>query len=133
MALALGFMAPDDDEDRATKNFHRYSQRVVDKFVSELSFFYNPVEFHKLFSGSMFPALGLISDFLRFLKHFGMEVTGIDFEGTPSEKVRKAAQPVKNLMKMAPVTKAMVPYIASLSDNFAREYDVTIQEESSIR
>src|SRR6185369_10333740 len=25
MALSLGFMAPDDDEDKATKNFFRYS------------------------------------------------------------------------------------------------------------
>ena len=47
-SLALGFLAPDDDDDRASKNAYRYTQRVVDKFVGELSFFYNPLEIQKL-------------------------------------------------------------------------------------
>ena len=95
--FALGFAAPDDDDDRADKNFHRYAQRVVDKFISELSFFYNPAEFQKMLSGSAFPAMGIFSDITRFTDHFIRETTGVDTSHPEytEEQVRKKAQPVK--------------------------------------
>jgi hypothetical protein len=131
-ALALGFIAPDDDDDKAAKNFHRYSQKVVDKFVSELSFFYNPAEFQNILSGGMFPAIGIVADAGRFIKHFAMETTGMDMDpATSYDDARKKAQPIKHLMKMAPVTKSAVTYLAIVNSNFAKEYDVTIQKESN--
>jgi hypothetical protein len=131
MTLALGFVAPDDDEDKATKNLHRYAQRVLDKFVSELSFFYLPSEMEKTLSGGIFPAVGLAGDFNRFMKHFFMETTGMDMDPqTTYDEVRKKAQPVKNLMKMFPFTKSLVTYLAIFSEEFAKEYDVTIQKET---
>ena len=106
LMLSLGFLAPDDDEDKATKNFHRYTLKVVDKFVSELSFFYNPAELEQTLSGGIFPAAGIAQEFTRFFKHFAMETTGMDLDPeTSTEDVRKKAQPIKNFMKMAPVTK----------------------------
>ncbi len=132
MALSLGFIAPDDDEDKAAKNFHRYSQKVVDKFVSELSFFYNPAEMEHTLSGGMFPAVGIAADFSRFFKHFAMETTGMDFKSdTTPEDVREKAQPIKYAMKMAPVTKSLVTYLSIFSSDFAKEFDVTIQKESN--
>jgi hypothetical protein len=131
LAFSLGLISPDDDEDKATKNAHRYAQRVVDKFVGELSFFYNPVEIQKILSGSSFPAIGLFTDIIRFTKHATMEFTGIDladFEKSP-EEARKKAQPIKNAMKMLPVTKSLVTYLAIFDEEFAKEYDVTIQKE----
>ena len=93
--LAIGLMAPDDDDDRASKNFHRYSLRVLDKFVSELSFFYNPVEFQRILSGGMFPAIGLTTDFARFMKHFTIQVTGMDLDpSTTYEEARKHTLPI---------------------------------------
>lgn len=132
--LALGFMAPDDDDDKATKNFYRYSQKVVDKFVSELSFFYNPAEFQNILSGGMFPAIGIVADAGRFIEHFVMETTGMDLDPKTSyDDVRKKAQPIKNLMKMAPVTKSVVTYASILSSDFAKEFDVTIQKNNNLR
>ena len=130
--LALGFVAPDDDDDKADKNFHRYAQRVVDKFISELSFFYNPAEFQKMLSGSAFPAMGIFSDITRFTDHFVRETTGVDTSHPEytEEQVRKKAQPVKNLAKMFPVTKSLVTYIALFDAEFAKEFDVTIQKET---
>jgi len=131
--LALGFMAPDDDDDadRATKNAHRYAQKVVDKFIGELSFFYNPLEFQKLLSGSMFPAMGLTSDMIRFTSHLGTEVTGMDFDSeTTDDEARKKALPTKYLFKMLPVTKSALTYAAILDAEFAKEYDITIQKEN---
>jgi hypothetical protein len=129
--LSLGFMAPDDDADKATKNFHRYSEKVVDKFVGELSFFYNPAEFQNILSGGMFPAIGIVADTGRFIKHFTMETTGMDLDPKTSyDDVRKKAQPIKYLMKMAPVTKSVVTYASILSSDFAEEFDVTIQKNN---
>jgi len=130
--LALGLVAPDDDDDKADKNFHRFAQRTVDRFISELSFFYNPVEFQKILSGSAFPALGIFSDLTRFIYHFNMETTGVDISNLElsEEEARKKAQPVKNLAKMFPITKSLITYGAILDSDFAKEYDVTIQKES---
>jgi transcriptional regulator with XRE-family HTH domain len=133
-AFSLGLLSPDDDDDdKATKNAHRYAQKVVDKFIGELSFFYNPLEVKKLLSGSAFPAIGLFSDVTRFISHTSMEWTGIDvsdFDKSP-EEVRKKAQPIKNLGKMLPLTKSLITYLAIFDSDFAKEYDVTIQKESN--
>lgn len=132
IAMSMGFMSPPDDADKATKNFYRYSQRVVDKFIQELSFFYNPVEFQKILSGGTFPAIGIFSDIEKFSNHFFMQTTGIDFsdyDATP-EETRKKAQPIKYGAKMFPITKSLMTYGAIFSDEFAKEFDITIQKET---
>lgn len=132
MMFSLGFVAPDDDDDKATKNFYRYTQRVIDKFIGELSFFYNPVEFQKILSGGMFPAIGIFSDIERFISHTTMEVTGYDITNPEltTDEVRKKAQPIKNAAKMFPFTKSLITYGAIFDADFAKEYDITIQKES---
>lgn len=132
MMFSLGFVAPDDDDDKATKNFYRYTQRVIDKFIGELSFFYNPVEFQKILSGGMFPAIGIFSDIERFASHTTMEITGYDITdpNLTTDEVRKKAQPIKNAAKMFPFTKSLMTYGAIFDADFAKEYDITIQKES---
>jgi hypothetical protein len=133
--FALGFMAPDDEDDKATKNAFRYTQRVVDKFVGELSFFYNPVNFEQVLSGSTFPALGITTDFYKVMSNFFMETTGYDFtnpEKTP-EEIRKAAQPIKRAIKMIPAGKSFLTWMSMIDSEFAKEYDITIQKETSVR
>lgn len=130
-AFSLGLIAPEDDEDRAAKNLHRYTQKVIHRFIGELSFFYNPAEFGSVLTGGIFPAISLIEDFARFMRHFWLETTGLDLDpDTSFEDVRKKAQPIKHLMKMFPGTKSAVTYFSILSEEFAREYDVTIQKDS---
>jgi hypothetical protein len=132
LKLSMGMLPPDDDKDKATKNFFRYSQRVVDKFVGELSFFYNPLEAEHLLSGSMFPAIGVFSDVIKFISHFSSQALGFEiFDPTlSSEEVRKKAQPVKYLAKMLPVTKSLMTYGAIFNDDFAKEFDITIQKDN---
>jgi hypothetical protein len=132
MMFALGFTAPDDDDDKASKNFHRYTLRVMDKFVGELSFFYNPAEFQNLLNGGMFPAMGIAGDISKFTKHSLMQITGMDMDSETSyDDVRKKAQPIKYAMKMLPVTKSVVTYLSILNSEFAKEFDVTINKESN--
>jgi len=133
--LSMGFMAPDDDKDKAAKNFHKYSIRVVDKFVNELSFFYNPVNYEQVLSGSMFPALGIITDFQKFAQHLFMETTGLDLShpSLSADQVRKKARPIKYAMKSAPLAKSLVTYLSIFNSDFAKDFDVTIQSENTIR
>jgi len=133
--FALGFIAPDDDEDKATKNAFRYTQRVVDKFVGELSFFYNPANYEQVLSGSAFPAIGLIGDFYKVISNFLMETTGYDFKDptkTP-EEIRKKAMPIKRVVNMVPAGKSIMTWLAMIDSEFAKEYDITIQKETSVR
>ncbi len=129
MALALGWMAPDDDKDRAAKNKFRYFQKIVDKFISEVSFFYNPAEMASTLSGGM-PAIGLFEDLGRATTHFFKETTGVDLsDPTKSmEQVRKEAQPIKNVMKLFPVSNSIIPLLASFDEEFAKEYNITISK-----
>lgn len=135
LLLSLKFMAPDDDEEsKAARNFHAYSEKVVNRFVSELSFFYNPSEFKSLLSGNLLPAIGIIDDFAKFSSHFWSETTGIDIgSGLTYDEVKEKAKPIKYLMKMLPVTKAAFTYFSIFSDEFAREFESTIQAENNLR
>ena len=101
-------------------------------FVNELSFFYNPVNYESLLSGSIFPAVGIISDMSKFTQHTLMEATGIDLDPkTSAEDVRKKAHPLKYGMKAFPFTKSLVTYLSIMDSEFAKENDVTIQKEST--
>jgi len=68
----------------------------------------------------------------RFFTHLGMQTTGFDLTNPEltQEQVRKKAQPIKYFGKMLPITKSMITYGAILSDEFAKEYDVTIQSSN---
>ena len=131
-AMGMGMMAPDDDDSKADKNLFRYGQRVLDKFVSELTFFINPFEFQNILEGNLLPAIGVTTDITRFMTHFVMETTGLDISDPTktADEVRKDAQPIKNLAKMFPVSKSMINYLAMFDEEFAKEFDITIQKET---
>jgi hypothetical protein len=135
IGFSLGFYEPDEDDDKAAKNRFRYTQKVVDKFISELSFFYNPVNFEQVLSGSTFPALGLITDFTKFIGHFFEEITGFDFTNPSkdADEVRKKAKPLKYVMKNVPTGRTFMSFMSIFSDDFARDFDITIQRESNMR
>jgi hypothetical protein len=131
LSFSMGIIGPDDEDSKAEKNAFRYSQRIVDKFVSELTFFINPFEFQNILEGNLLPAIGVVTDVTRFGTHLTKEVTGFDIsDPTKSfEEVKKSAQPIKNLAKMFPLTKSLINYAAMLDEEFAKEYDITIQKQ----
>ena len=127
--IAFGTLAPDDDEDRATKNLFRYTQKALDKFTSEILFFYNPGEMTGMLDGGL-PAIGFFNDVGRVLDHFVKQTTGMDIsdpDKTPQE-VRDQAQPIKNFIKMLPVGNPLMTLMSTISDEFARSMDITIQK-----
>jgi len=131
---AFGLIAPDDDDDKATKNMKRYTERILNKFADELSFFYNPVEIERILSGDKLPALGLFNDVLSTTKQVVLETTGEDFDPkTSPEKVRKQAQPIKYVLKLVPGGKIIVNSGAIFSNEFAKDFDITIQAQNTMR
>jgi hypothetical protein len=134
-SFSLGFMAPDDDDDRATKNRFRYYQKVIDKFIGEVSFFYSPEEFQRVLSGSVFPAVSVMSDIERFISNLSAEITGMDLDDeteTPDE-VRQKSMPIKYGARMIPLGKSLLTYISIFDSDFAKEFDITIQKENNLR
>ena len=130
MLFVTGFFEPDDDADRAEKNAYRYMRKSFNRFYEELMFFYNPTEWSSTLSGGILPSLSLFREFKVFMEHLSRQTTGLDLRDTslrPAE-VRDAALPIKYGMKMLPVTKSLVQWIAMFDPEFAREFDVTIQE-----
>jgi 5-bromo-4-chloroindolyl phosphate hydrolysis protein len=129
----MGYFEPDDDSDKATKNTYRYAKRALDKFQSEISFFYDPREFDRMLSsGGILPAISLFSELSRFITDLTMETTGLDISNLDktSEEVRKSAQPIKKLGKMLPITRSIFTYAPLFSEEFAKEYDITVQEKA---
>ena len=129
LVIGMGVIAPDDDEDRATKNAFRKMQKILDKFTSEILFFYNPGEMTDVLSGGI-PAVGLFNDFARAFAHFILEITGMDITNTDktAEEVRKDAQPIKNITKLVPMGGFLLDFLASVDADFAKEFDITISK-----
>ena len=132
--FASGYVAPDDDADKATKNRFRYLQRILDKYGDEIGFFYKPSSISSILSGGM-PAVSVFKDISKTVSHVTMEITGFDVSDPSKsfEEVRKNAHPVKYGMKLFPGAKASLTYLSIFSEDFAKEFDVTIQKESSNR
>ena len=133
----IRFFEPDDDATKAEKNFFRYTKRTLNRFSQELLFFYNPAEWNSLLSQGEFPSLGLFSEIGRFADHFARQTTGMDGayylsrkEGSSAESVREDAQPIKYFMRMVPLAKSLVTWLAMTSDTFAEEFDVTLTDQN---
>lgn len=129
LVLAYGGAAPDDKEGRAAKNRFRYAEKILHKFYDELSFFYRPGEIFGLFSSGMASA-SFIENFLLFLGHLTEELTGIDISdpSKPTEQVIKEAKPLKYAIKMVPGGRSIMNWLASFNDQFAKDFDITIQK-----
>ena len=128
-AVTVAVPPPDEDMSRSEKNFYRFTQKVANRFVSELSFFYNPMEFQRMLGGSAFPVLGLATDLIKFTKHTTMELTGLDISHPEKtyEEVLRDARPLKYGAKLFPITKEFINYFALFDDEFAKEWDIYIQ------
>jgi len=133
--FALGILAPGDDADRATKNRFRYYEKLLDKIRDELTFFYNPNEIRSLLSGGIFPAIGVVTDALNLVNHMSEQITGMSIskEGKTPEQIREEAMPLKDLLRIVPGGKNILTFGAILSEDWAKEFDITIQKKNTIR
>ena len=128
MLFAVGFMEPDDDDDRAGRNWFYFQEKTLRRFQQELMFFYNPSEWSATLEGGIFPSISLLSEITRFFTQSAKEITGFDYSNPnkSEEDVRRDASPVKYGMKLLPVTKSLVQWLSIFDIGFAEEFDVTI-------
>lgn len=115
--------APDTDEPDHIKGGYKWLVRGLDKLTDELSFFYNPISFTAIVNGSMFPAVGLLVEFQKFvggtMKELWFYLTGDD-EGLEENKV------AKHVFKMMPITKELLTYLAIFNDDMAKDYGIRL-------
>lgn len=130
--FGLGFIEPPEDDDKA-KSALNLLIRTLDKFKSELSFFYNPMEAEQMFSGGTFPALGLFSDISKVLTQAQREFTGYDFRDPykESEQVREEAQPIKYTLKLVPGASAWLTWLTVFSPELAKDIDIKTPSKES--
>lgn len=101
MFLALKALAPDDEDDKLTQNRYKFMLRVVDKVKDEISYFYDPTSLINLTKSGIFPATGLVSNFVKAFKNFGLEMYYI---GTDDVKAAEKNKVIKYFLKGFPVT-----------------------------
>lgn len=119
---------PDDDEDPAVKNWHRYMVRALDKFSDEVSFYYSPLGWQQIIGGSIIPSIGVFKDFGNIFSHFLKEIYGMGFD----EDLQEKNYVIKYLMKSFPVTSQLSTYLPLILPDFAKELGIQQSSQSRI-
>lgn len=125
--LALKAYEPDEDEDKAVRNQYKFLLRAADKLRDELLYFYNPTSILSLASSGIFPSMGMVKDFMKLLKNFGMDVFGF---AIGDEEMMKNANSIKYLMKTFPVTNQMQQYLPMFYPELAKDLGIKMQTQS---
>jgi hypothetical protein len=124
MFLAAGAMVPPKDADGEDKLRHHFMVRLMDKTYDELAFFYNPVSLSNIANGSIFPALGVLTDVVRFSKAAGFEAYyAAEGDDTALEKNKVA----KYAFRSFPITKELMTYVSLFNYDFAKSFGIQIQ------
>lgn len=136
LAFLLGLMgvffawkanAPDPDEDDEVKGFYKWGLRAIDKVTQELSFFYNPVSFDSIANGSIFPALGLLTDIEAVVRHTFRQALGV-IKG--DEEMQEKAKPAKYWMKTFPILKEATTYIAIFNKDLGDSMGIQLSTQA---
>ena len=125
--LAAQAYHPDADKDVLTKGQYRYLLRTIDKLQDEISFFYNPHSFSDIVNGSIFPAAGLLLDIQKF---FGSALMKGWAEVKGDDKLAAKQHPLKYGMRIFPITKELLNYIAIFYPDLAKSLDVKISAKN---
>jgi hypothetical protein len=128
--LGLKSAAPDDEEDEAVRNRHKFMLRAVDKLRDELMYFYDPTSIQGLLSTGPFPSIKLLENFKSLFVNFGQEMYGI---ATGDEERAEKAYPIKYLMRSFPITNVGQTYIPLFAPELAKDLGIRVQSRSGIR
>jgi hypothetical protein len=119
-----------DDEDKEAKSRYRFAQRLLDKTYDELAFFFSPTSLVQIANGSVFPALGMLSDIAKFSKGMVMEAY---YVATGDEDAADKNKVAKYAFKVFPITKELMTYVALFNSDFARDYGIQIKSNYQSR
>jgi len=128
--VALKAYEPTKEEDPAVRAQYRFMLKAVDKLRDELTYFYDPTSLAGLISSGPFPAMTLITNFMKALKNFGIENFAL---ATGDEKLEKSNMVIKYWMKTFPFTNQMSSYLPMFYPQLAKDLGLKIQSNYGIR
>lgn len=131
LIIAAKAAAPDDDDDELAKNRYKWWAKAINKITDEIAFYYNPTSFESITTGSIFPALSLLTQVEKGTNHLIREVYG---EATDNEDLVEKAHPTKYFLNVIPgaaqFQTEVLPYI---DPELAREMGIRVSAESRRR
>ena len=102
--------------------------KAINKVTDEITFYYNPVSFQGMTTGSIMPSLSLLSKVEKLFTNVGKEATGYILD---DEEMMKAAHPYKYFMNLVPIGAQLqtevLPYIYP---EFAKEIGIKVSSQS---
>jgi hypothetical protein len=129
--IAAKVAAPDNDEDELTRNRYKWYLKAINKITDELIFYYNPMSFESITTGSVFPAFNLTVQAEKFARNLVKEGYG---ELTGDEELIEKAHPTKYFLNMIPgaaqFQNEVLPYI---NPELAKEMGIRVTAESRRR
>lgn len=125
--LMLKALAPDDDDDKVTKNRYNFMLRVIDKVRDEVAYFYNPIALLDLTKSGIFPSVGLIHNFEKIFTNFTKEMYYIT---TDDEKAAKENKVIKYFLKGFPITYEFDIPILLFFPDLAKDLGMKAQTEA---
>jgi hypothetical protein len=119
---------PPEDVSAQDRNRFNYLIRVMNKVADEVLFFYNPLSFEGMTSGSIMPAVGLLSKGFKAVGAIAAET------GALGEDAQEKAHAAKYILNMIPigyqVSKTLVPLV---DQELAKEMGNVIAKETNRR
>jgi len=123
-------MAPDDDEDKAVVNQHKFVSKIGDKLLDELMYFYNPTSILNLVGSGPFPAFSLINNAVKTIGGTLDELYGVL---TSDEERIEKAKPLKYFLRTFPITNQIVGYLPMFYPDIAKDLGIRMQSNYGIR
>jgi len=122
-------MPDDDDESPAVMNQYRFIVKMVDKFRTELSYFYDPTNLISLVSTGIFPSLGFVDNFRKAMKNFLKENWAL---ATGDDETAEKTYVIKYWMKSFPFTNQLAQYLPMFYPELAKDLGIRMQSNYSL-
>jgi hypothetical protein len=131
LLIASKIAAPDDDDDDLTINRYKWWAKAISKTADEIAFYYNPTSFESITTGSIFPALTMLTQVEKGVKNLVKEVYG---EYIDDEELVEEAHPIKYFLNIVPgVSQFQTEVLPYIDPELAKEMGIRVSAESRRR
>ena len=131
LVLAAKAAEPPEDATEEEKNRYKFWAKATNKIYDELAFYYNPISFEGMTSGSVIPSISLLSRGQKIITHLSKEAYGY---ATDDEKMMDKAHPTKYFLDVIPIASQFNREILPLIDpELAKELGIRVTVETGRR
>jgi hypothetical protein len=131
LVLAARAAVPPEDADELTKNKYKFWMKATNKISDEIAFYYNPLSFEGMTSGSVIPSISLLSKAEKAIVHISKEAYG---GATGNEEMVDKAHPTKYFLDIIPVVSQFDREVLPLVDpELAKEMGIRVSAEARQR